>query len=98
MGWPVFRGEGLGGKLVSRGDYFPREGMTFAKVPKAKEEFIRGGSSSGEENVKQICKQKPFFFLFPTFPCSSSPTSTNPPLTQDTLHFPGLPCVGSVII
>lgn len=36
MGWPMFRGEGLGSELVSGGNYFPREGMTFAKVPKAK--------------------------------------------------------------
>lgn len=38
---PVFRAEGLGGKLVGGGSCFPREGITFTKAPKAKEEFVR---------------------------------------------------------
>lgn len=70
MGWPVFRGEGLGGKLVSGGSYFSGEGMTFAKVPKAKEEFVRceWGSGSGEEHVKLIGKRKPCGSLFSYLP------------------------------
>lgn len=46
MGWSVFRGEGLGSELVSGGNYFPREGMTFAKVPKEKK----------KKRIKRICK------------------------------------------
>lgn len=35
-----FRGEGLEGKLGRDGNYYPKDGITFAKVPK-----IKGGSA-----------------------------------------------------